>query len=318
MTKERALAIVTTVTILLFMSLGNVLTKLALGDVHPLTMTWTTVAIGMTAMVLYTFVIRRERIPKMSREVWLYIIAIGIFNFITARFSSTFALSLLPATTNTYLSNFIGFITMGMSIFILKESPTVFQVLGAAVALAGLRVFFPEPPEPAQLIGVGLVLFGICGVAFTNNIARKLAIVTKNSLSNNIVSTLAIMIGGSITALSGLLIDLARGPLYFGEGFENILIMFYSGIVSTAIGLTVWNKILRVLRSYEASILGATTVIWTAFLAIPILGERLSLNQWIGIGLMLVGLVLVQVRGGKFSEIFRRQNPTTKEDNKVV
>ena len=70
--------------------------------------------------------------------------------------------------------------------------------------------------------------------------------------------------------------------------------------------MTVWNYVLRTLRSYEASILGASTVIWTALLAVPILGEQLAFNQIIGIGLMIVGLALVQVRRGRLDLLWQR------------
>jgi drug/metabolite transporter (DMT)-like permease len=301
-TKERATAIIITVIVLISMSLGNVFSKMALQDVNPLTMTWVTVAIGMIVMTIYTFVIRKERIPVMSRQVWLMIIAIGVFNFVTGRIASMYALSFLPATTSTYLSNFIGFITMGMSIFILKESPTVFQVLGAVVALTGLRVFFQTVPAPSEMLGVLLIAISITGVAYTNNIARKLAITTNNSISNNVVSTLAILIGGGVTVLIGLIVD----PQIKVTGWVNWGIIFYIGIVSIAIGLTVWNHILRILRSYEASVLGASTVIWTALLAVPFLGEKLNIHQIMGISLMLTGLILVQIRRGKFSNLFKR------------
>ena len=310
MTKERGLAILTTVTILVFMSFGTVLSKLALRDVHPLSLTWLTVGIGMLLLTFYTFVIRREHIPHMSRQVWLMIVAIGFFNFVTGRIAGMYALSLLPATTNTYLSNFIGFLTMGMSIIILKESPTVFQVLGAVVALAGLRVFFQKIPAPSEMLGVLLAAISITGVAYTNNIARKLAIVTKNSISNYVISTLALLIGGSITVLIGLIFD---HPLQV-TGWKNWGIIFYLAIVSVAIGLTVWNQILRVLRSYEASILGASTVIWTALLAVPFLGEHLDFHKIIGIGLMLVGLILVQVRIGRFSTLFHQPKQVEQND----
>ncbi len=307
MTRERAIAIAQCVTVLVFMSLGNVLSKMALREVAPMTFTYLTIAVGLAAMVIYTFVIRRERIPQLSRKVWIYILAIGFFNFVIGRIPSTFALQAIPASTHSYLTNFIGFITMGMSIFILRESPTLFQVLGAVVAFSGLRVFFIETPPPEQVTAALLILVGISGVAFTNNIARKLAILTENKLSNNIISTLAIMFGGSITILVGLI---TSWPPRLGS-LADLGVILYSGLISTAIGLTVWNLILRTLRSYEASILGASTVIWTALLAVPILGERLAINQIIGIGLMLTGLILVQVRRGKLSVVFGRM-PWTK------
>jgi probable blue pigment (indigoidine) exporter len=289
------------------MSLGTVLMKLALSDVSPWTFSAISVLIGMVVLTLYTFVLRRERIPGgMSREVWFYIIMIGLCNFAIARFTMTLALERMPATTNSYLTNFIGFITMAMSIFILKESPTLFQVLGAVVAIVGLRVFFVEIPSANEMVGIVLVIIGITAVAYTNNIARKLAIVTGNNLSNNIISTTALLIGGAITVVVGFAVDFPPRI----EGISNWAIILYSGVFMIAIGLTVWNKILRTLRSYEASILGASTVIWTALLAIPILGETLTPNQIAGIALMIVGLALVQVRRGRFSTLFRRNRPT--------
>jgi drug/metabolite transporter (DMT)-like permease len=304
--RERLIAILQTITILVFMSLGTVLTKLSLEEVSPFTFTWVTVGIGVITMCIYTFVIKRERIPRdLSREVWFYILSIGFFNFVVGRMTLTFSLAYLPATTNTYLVNFIGFITMGMSIFILKESPTIFQVLGAVVALVGLRVFFVEIPPANELIGVGLIAIGITGIAYTNNIARRLAIVTQNQLSNNIISTMAIIFGGTITVALGLGFD--RSPSIVG--WNNWFTIIYMGVFAVAIALTVWNHILRTLRSYEASILGASTVIWTALLAIPFLGERLTLNQIGGIVLMLAGLALVQVRGGKFHQLIGRFRP---------
>ena len=61
------------------------------------------------------------------------------------------------------------------------------------------------------------------------------------------------------------------------------LVIVYTGVVTSAIGLTVWNSILRTLRSYEASILGSTSIIWTSILAVLILHEQIEKNQIIGI-----------------------------------
>jgi drug/metabolite transporter (DMT)-like permease len=71
-----------------------------------------------------------------------------------------------------------------------------------------------------------------------------------------------------------------------------------NGLVSIAIGFTVFNRALRTLRSYEASVLAASGVIYTALLAVPILGERLAWHEIAGIAMMLAGIVLAQVRGG--------------------
>jgi len=285
------------------MSFGGILMKIALFEVHPITFAWLTVGFGMIFMSMFTFIIRKETIPRgLSKQVWFYIIMIGICNFTISRLTRPFALQRLPVVTTSYVGNFIGFVTMGMSIFILKESPTIFQLLGALIAFAGIRIFFIVGPTSYEFVGILFILVGIFAVAYTNNIARKLAVVTNNELSNNIVSTVALLIGGTVTVIFGLIFDWPPQIV----GWKNWGIILYTSLVSISLGLTVWNNILRTLRSYEASILGASTIIWTSILAVLILNEKLTAYKIIGMGFMIVGLILVQVRKGKLSDVYQK------------
>lgn len=290
---RRALAIGKALLILFTMSLGTVLTKSVLEDIPPFTFAWTSIAVGMIVLSIYTFIIRKEKVSSnLSKEVWKIIIAIGIGNFAISRLTRPIAIHLLPVTTVAYIGNFIGILTMAMSIFILKEIPTVFQVLGATIAIGGITVYFQDPLVVTELFGIGLILLGITAVAYTNNVARKVGILTKNSLSNNIVSTVALLIGGSLAVIAGLVFDFPPNV----PNWRSWAIIVYAGIVNVSLGLTVWNHILRVLRSYEASILGISSLIFTTLLAMLLLNETVSSNQWTGISLMILGLILVQVR----------------------
>ncbi|MCC6904589.1 MAG: DMT family transporter [Anaerolineae bacterium] len=306
MGRERAIAIAQTATIVFALSLGGVLGKIALSNAI-VTMpaeTYVTliIGIGMITMCVYTFVIRRESIPVLTRQEWLYIALIGVGNFTIGQVGINLALEHLPAITNNYLMNFIGFVTMALSIFIMRETPYLFQIIGAGIAIAGLRVYFRSVPTPDELTGILLMGMAILAIAFTNNAARKLSQIS-SSLSNNILSTLALLIGGSLTVIVGLV---TQWPLQSGSG-GNLGFAVYTGVVGMAIGLTAWNYVLRTLRSYEASILGATGIIWTALLAIPILGERPLLHQVIGMILMLIGIALVQVRIGRLGTLFSKK-----------
>jgi O-acetylserine/cysteine efflux transporter len=294
MSKNRIKAIATTLAILLCMSVGSILTKISFSTVSPYTFVYTTILIGMITLAIYTFVIRREKIPfeKISKNTWWLIFQIGFFNFVTGRLG-VLAFAYLPVTTKTYISNFVGFLTMAMSCIILKELPTFYQILGAVIAFSGLRVFFNTPPQGGEWIGILMVIGSIFSIAYTNNIARKVAVDTNNQISNLIISTLAMLMGGSLMVITCIFID--GFPPKISTGFDWVVII-YTGVVTSALGLTVWNSILRTLRSYEASILGATSIIWTSILAVLILNEHLGKNQIIGIAMMMVGIVLVQVR----------------------
>jgi drug/metabolite transporter (DMT)-like permease len=183
---------------------------------------------------------------------------------------------------------------MLMSICIVQERPSLCQILGAALAVAGLHVFFRSIPPPSELIGVIYVAIAVFTLASTNIITRKLALVTRDGLSNTIISTVALWIGGLPVVVAGLIIDWPPPVV----GWTNWGIILLNAIIGIALVLTVFNYILRTLRSYEASILASSGVIYTALLAVPILGERLVLHQIVGIAMMLVGIALVQIRRG--------------------
>jgi drug/metabolite transporter (DMT)-like permease len=171
---RRILATAQILTMLLASALVGVLAKLALRDVPPFTFVWLQIAIGGSLLTLYTYQLRGERIPKgLGRQVWAAIIWIGICNFTIVRVLFMLSLDRLPATTHAYLVNFVGIVTMQMSTFILKERPSIFQILGAALAVSGLRVFFRDLPPPSELIGVVYVAIVVLALASTNNITRK-------------------------------------------------------------------------------------------------------------------------------------------------
>lgn len=299
----RLIAIGQTLGIVLAGSFAGVLAKLALRDVSAFTFVWLQLGIGGALLTLYTFWWRGERIPRgLGRAVWVYLVCIGVGNFTIVRVMLALALERLPATTLTYLVNFVGFVTMLMSVFLLKERPSSLQVGGAALAVLGLWVFFPEVPAPAEMTGVVYAGVAVVALALTNNLARKLAIVTRKGLSNNVISTVAFWVGGVPVVLAGLAVE----PVPAVDRWQNWGIIVLSAVVSIAIGMTVWNYVLRTLRSYEASVLGASTVIFTALYAVPILGERLAWHQITGIAMMMAGLVLSQLRRGVRESLSRR------------
>jgi O-acetylserine/cysteine efflux transporter len=300
---KRLVTILQTLGVCVLFALGVVLMKVGLKSVDPITMAWLPVAIGMLAMTLYTFGIKRQSIPKkLDNKIWLQIVIIGICNFTISRMVKPFALDSMPAATYSYLTQFQGFVTMALSIAILREVPTIWQLLGAVVAFGGLRLFFLQVPSTAEWLGIGLIAVAWLATAYTNNATRKVMLVTNNGIDNNVFSTLLILIGGSVAIIIGL--SLGWPPQV--PDLASWGVILYIGLVSIAFNLTAWNYILRTLRSYEASILSASVVIFTALLSLVILDEKLALHQWFGILAMIAGLALVQVRKGRLDVLWRR------------
>ncbi len=80
------------------------------------------------------------------------------------------------------------------------------------------------------------------------------------------------------------------------ENARNAWISVANGVVGIALTQTVFNGVVKTLRSYEASVLAGSGVVWTALLAIPILGEWLEWRQVAAIAVVLFGVLLAQRR----------------------
>jgi drug/metabolite transporter (DMT)-like permease len=67
-------------------------------------------------------------------------------------------------------------------------------------------------------------------------------------------------------------------------------------VVNTAFAFTLWNHTLRTLPAMESSVINGTMLIQIALLAWLFLGEDLTSQEWIGVILAGLGVLLVQLR----------------------
>ena len=290
---SRPAAISQAVGVVASSALMTVLAKLVLRDVPALSYVALQILFGGIFMTWWTFGWRRARVPAgLGRAVWLRIIWIGVANFAIVRVFFILSIDRLPATTHAFLVNLVGVATMVLSVIMLGERPSIVQIAGALLALAGVGVFFRDIPAPTQLTGACFTLGGVVALATTNNVARGLSFMTDGRLTTEVLSTVALWIGGIPVVVAGLSL---HWPPPVSEPWHWAVIVA-SGAVIIAFGMTVWNHVLRTLRSYEASVLAACAVIFAAIFAMPILGETLGVREGAGIVLMVAGVSLTQVR----------------------
>jgi drug/metabolite transporter (DMT)-like permease len=290
---SRLRAILSVLSILFLSALMGVLAKLALIEVPAFTFAWLQILSGGVFLTVYTLVFNRAHLKlELAPREWAAVVFIGLSNFSLVRILMMMSLERLPATTHTFLGSSVGLVTMAMSIVFLAERPGRLQVLGGVLAIFGIWLFFPEIPAPQEMLGVFYLALVVLGLAASNNVTRWLVTRRGDSLPSSVLSTLAMWIGGIPVVLAGLTFD---WPPEVG-GLQNGLIIFANGVIGIALVLTVFNSILKTLRSFEASILAGSGLIWTVILAVPILGERLDSIQISAIFVMLLGLFLAQRR----------------------
>ncbi|NVJ48997.1 MAG: EamA family transporter [Gammaproteobacteria bacterium] len=287
---KSALLLVSTI---FFAALVIVLAKVSLTRIPVFTFNWLQIAVAALFLLCYTFVWRREPWPRhLTLRQWLYPIAIGIANFTLVRYLLLAGLDYLPVTTHAYLVNFVGLITMGLSIFMLNERPYLLQLIGALIALSGLTIYFEVLPQAEEIKGIALVATGVFFLALTNNLIRRFMLGHSEALSAVMLSTLAIVIGGLPLIIWGMISD----GVIFKFALYDWLVIFANGIIGLALTLIVFNHVMKTLRSYEASILASMGVVFVGVLAIPIAGEQLTFNKIVGIAILLLGILLSQLK----------------------
>jgi drug/metabolite transporter (DMT)-like permease len=290
---ERSKATLQLIGTIFLAALVTVLAKLTLQRVSAFTFNWMQLAVCMLFLSGYTFMWRKEAWPRqLSWQQWGYAAAIGLANFTLVRYFFIAGLDYLPVTTHAFLVNFVGLVTMLLSVIMLNEKPFLIQILGALIALSGVTVFFEHIPSPDELTGIILVAIGVVFLALTNNLIRRFMIFHRQSMSVVMLSTLAIWIGGIPLVVFGLWQEGNQLKL----SLTDFSIILANGIFALALTLIVFNKALQVLRSYEASVLASCGLIFVALLAMPLAGEKLAWHNVAGIIIFFIGIMLSQLQ----------------------
>ena len=296
----RGVAIAQALGIIILSQWMGVLAKLALFEVAAFRFVWLQLAVAIVCLVAYTFFWKRERWPSgRARAEWAAMLFAGVVNFGACRVLMTMAIERLPMNTFVFVLSFVSIATMLISALVLGERPGRVQVLGVVLAIGGVRLYFDALPAPDARLGFAWAILVVLGLAATNNVSRwamSRAPVAPGGesvpLSPSVYSTVAILVGGLPIVLAGLATD---GVPDVGSA-RNAAIIVANGVIGIALAQTVFNGVLRTLRSFEASMIMSSGLAWTALLAIPFLGEWLTPREVSGVVLVMVGVALSQWR----------------------
>jgi len=265
--------------------------KQSLTDVPFFTFVWLQMAFASGAMLINTFIFQKEKLPRnIKSKIYLIIVGIGLLNYLLVRILFYYSLERLPVTTHAYLLNFVGVVTMILSMFFLREKPRITQVFGAMMAMFGLWLFFSESPKEGELMGMFAVSLAVLCLAGTNILLRHLHMIKDHGLSHNYIATFSVCIGSIPLVLFGLMNDLPLPSI----SASNWIIIIANGLVANALVMTAFSHAMQYLKAYEASMIAMTALIFTALFAMPILGDYLNLSELLGIILMLIGIGFVQ------------------------
>ncbi|MDJ0753064.1 MAG: DMT family transporter [Ardenticatenaceae bacterium] len=269
-----------------------VIIKIGLDEIPPLI--FAGLRYGLAFIFLLLVVIRRGELPlaiNISGSMWPLLVLLGIVYYALTQGAQFLSLAYLPAVTANLVIGFTPVVVAFLGILFLAEKPTFGQWVGIVLAVLGILVYFGPIDLPAgAVLGLTAALVGMIANAVSSILGR--AINRLKVLSPLLVTTISMGVGALALLIAGMVIEgwpsLTRG---------SWLIIGWLSLINTAFAFTLWNQTLRTLSAMESSIINNSMAVQIPILAVIFLGERLSIQELIGLIIVIVGVFVVQFIG---------------------
>ncbi len=233
---------------------------------------------------------QRARLLHLEGKDWAWLAALGLVYYALTQGSQYFSLAYLPAALVSLLLNLTPLIVGLVGFFFLAERPTSLQWLGLILTVAGVVAYFrSENLHIDHWLGLVVALLGVLTNAASSVMGRHV------NRSGRLPPLLVTFVSMGVGAL--LLLVFGGVTQGFGQlTGQHWLIIAWLALVNTALAFTLWNYSLCVLSAVESSILNSLMLPQIAILAYIFLQERLAFQEMLGLGLVCLGVILVQVR----------------------
>jgi drug/metabolite transporter (DMT)-like permease len=279
--------------------------KIGLQDEIP-ALTFAGLRYTLAFLFLLPFIWRRPNlrasIRTLSRRDWAVLAILGLIYYAVNQGAQFLGLAALPAATVNLLLSFTAVVVTLLGSVLLSERPTIVQVSGILLYVAGvICYFYPVALPDSQFVGVLIVLVGVLGNAGATLIGRSIN--RHGSLHPLVVTTVSMGVGAIVLLTAGITTQ-GLPPI----SLTNWAIVGWLALVNTALAFTLWNYTLKTLSAMESSIINNAMLIQIPILAWVFLGEPLTTQQGLGMVLAGIGILVVQLRSLAWTR-FRRQQP---------
>ena len=259
---------------------GFALAKAGLDHFPPLLLM--SMRFAIAAAVLVWFV-------PVPRNQWRNLTIIALVSA-TMQYGLTFSgLARIDATPAVLLVQSEVVMGILMAAIILKERPTLRQILGTALSLSGVLIIVGAPSLAGQMIGVMLVLSGCAFWALGQVLIRRLGDVMGGFQLTAWIG----MIAAPQMFVASLLFEGNPLPLVQAAPVEAWFTVLYLGLVMTVIGYSAWYYVLA--RYPVAMVMPVLLLlpVSTILGAVTFLGERPDAWVLIGGAVVVTGVGVV-------------------------
>jgi probable blue pigment (indigoidine) exporter len=198
------------------------------------------------------------------------------------------SLKYISPTTASFIVGLLPLLVLAAGIAYLHERPTLCQVGGVVMCVAGCALFFAMGLKPGQPLGLVIAAIGAVGFAVFAILSRDVA--RMGQLDTFTLTALPLGVGGASLLILAISVEGVTLP-----SWQVWAIVAWLASINTEVAYILYNRSLKILTALEANVAMNLSPFATALMSLGILGERLTPLQIAGMVIGIVGVALVQV-----------------------
>lgn len=275
---------------ILFWAGNVVVSKMASHAISPVAITFYRLVLALA--VMSTFVLipvwnNRHTIKQYWKQLALGgFLSVSLFQFLSYQAAST-----TTATNMAIVTALIPLLTMILSSAMLKDRLSYGMLFGGALSFYGILYLLSHGSitdiwKQGVHLGDGLMLIAAAGYALYGVLLKRWKMPIPAWQSNFVQSSFAIVY------VLPFFIFLPASQMQLNQ--QTIPLILYASIFSSVLLSYLWIEGVRHLGPNRNSIFMNLLPLFTALIAVALLGEHLQMFHYIGGGLTLLGILIAQ------------------------
>ncbi|WP_333661420.1 DMT family transporter [Acinetobacter sp.] len=275
---------------ILFWAGNVVVSKMASHAISPVAITFYRLVLALAVMSTFVLVpVWRNR--QTIKQYWKQLALGGFLSVSLFQFLSYQAASTTTATNMAIVTALIPLLTMMLSSVVLKDKISYGMLFGGALSFYGILYLLSHGSisqiwQQGVHLGDGLMLIAAAGYALYGVLLKRWKMPIPAWQSNFVQSSFAILY-----VLPFFVFLPASGRLL---NQHTIPLIVYASIFSSVLLSYLWIEGVSHLGPNRNSIFMNLLPLFTALIAVVLLGEHLQVFHYIGGGLTLLGILIAQ------------------------
>lgn len=275
---------------ILFWAGNVVVSKMASHAISPVAITFYRLVLALAVMSSFVLIPvwnNRHTIKQYWKQLALGgFLSVSLFQFLSYQAAST-----TTATNMAIVTALIPLLTMILSSVMLKDRLSYGMLFGGALSFYGILYLLSHGSitdiwKQGVHLGDGLMLIAAAGYALYGVLLKRWKMPIPAWQSNFVQSSFAIVY------VLPFFIFLPASQMQLNQ--QTIPLIVYASIFSSVLLSYLWIEGVRHLGPNRNSIFMNLLPLFTALIAVALLGEHLQLFHYIGGGLTLLGILIAQ------------------------